>query len=97
MATMNVSLPGKLKEWVEERAAGGTYANASDYVRDLIRNDQRRENALRELRGEIQKGIDSGISPLTQDEVFERAHRAVDAAAKRRAGGAKKRVLANNG
>ena len=45
MATMNVSLPDPMKDWVEAQAATGRYSNASDYVRDLIRRDQeRREN-----------------------------------------------------
>jgi len=40
MATMNVSLPDAMKAWVERQPEGGRYANASDYVRDLIRRDQ---------------------------------------------------------
>lgn len=40
MATMNVSLPGPMKNWVENQVQGGKYANASEYVRDLIRRDQ---------------------------------------------------------
>jgi antitoxin ParD1/3/4 len=46
MATMNVSLPERLKDWVEDRVKSGRYANASDYVRDLIRRDQERREAL---------------------------------------------------
>ena len=42
MATMNVSLPDPMKDWVEAQAGTGRYANASDYVRDLIRRDQDR-------------------------------------------------------
>lgn len=42
MATMNVSLPDPMKDWVEAQAASGRYSNASDYVRDLIRRDQER-------------------------------------------------------
>lgn len=42
MATMNVSLPGPMKDWVEAQARTGRYSNASDYVRDLIRRDQER-------------------------------------------------------
>ena len=42
MATMNVSLPDPMKEWVEAQAQGGRYSNVSDYVRDLIRRDQER-------------------------------------------------------
>jgi antitoxin ParD1/3/4 len=38
--TMNVSLPETMRAWVENRVKAGSYANASDYVRDLIRHDQ---------------------------------------------------------
>lgn len=41
MAQMNISIPDKLKAWVEQRVADGTYASISDYVRDLLRADQR--------------------------------------------------------
>lgn len=40
MATMNISLPDPMKAWVEAQTQSGRYANASDYVRDLIRKDQ---------------------------------------------------------
>ncbi len=43
MATMNVSLPDQMKQWVEERAASGRYSNSSDVLRDLIRQEQDRE------------------------------------------------------
>ena len=53
MATMNVSLPDLMKEWVEEQIKTGHYSNASDYVRDLIRRDQeyhdRRETLVKAL------------------------------------------------
>ena len=42
MATMNISLPDQMKEWVEAQSGSGRYSNASDYVRDLIRRDQER-------------------------------------------------------
>ncbi len=60
MATMNISLPDQMKEWVEAQVATGRYANVSDYMRDILRRDQERAEALAELRAEIQKGIDSG-------------------------------------
>ncbi len=46
MATMNVSLPDAMKEWVEAQARGGRYSNASDYVRDLVRRDQERSRVI---------------------------------------------------
>ncbi|GGB24896.1 hypothetical protein GCM10011380_13070 [Sphingomonas metalli] len=40
MATMNISLPDLMRDYVESRIDSGHYASASDYVRDLIRRDQ---------------------------------------------------------
>ena len=60
MATMNVSLPEPMKAWVEHQAASGHYGNASDYVRDLIRKDQARKEAIAALQAAITKGVESG-------------------------------------
>ncbi len=57
---MNVSLPDPMKSWVESRAKGGRYSNASDYVRALIRKDQERQQAIGELQGLIDEGLQSG-------------------------------------
>jgi hypothetical protein len=32
MATMNISLPDQMKEWVDTQVANGRYANASDAI-----------------------------------------------------------------
>ncbi|HEY6434263.1 MAG TPA: type II toxin-antitoxin system ParD family antitoxin [Acetobacteraceae bacterium] len=37
MATMTVSLPDPMKDWIEAQIGRGEYASASDYVRDLVR------------------------------------------------------------
>ena len=60
MATMNVSLPDPMKEWVERQAEQGRYGNVSDYVRDLIRKDQERQAALGLLQAAITEGVESG-------------------------------------
>lgn len=60
MATMNVSLPDPMKEWVEAQAATGRYANASDYVRDLIRKDQERAAKIASMQNLIDEGLASG-------------------------------------
>ncbi len=46
MTSLNVSLPGLMREWIDRQVKGGQYANASDYIRDLIRHDQRRLDSL---------------------------------------------------
>ena len=69
MATMNVSLPDPMKDWVEAQAQTGRYSNASDYVRDLIRRDQERSGKLAELQALVTQGIESGISTRTKDDI----------------------------
>lgn len=39
---MNVSLPESLKTYIDERLEGDGYGTASEYVRELIRADQKR-------------------------------------------------------
>ncbi len=60
MATMNVSLPDPMKQWVESRMENGRFSNASDYVRHLIRRDQEREQARVMLQRAIDEGVASG-------------------------------------
>jgi len=62
MATMNVSLPDPMKDWVESQAKSGRYSNASDYVRDLIRRDQERTAQIAHLQRLIDEGLESGIA-----------------------------------
>jgi len=80
MATMNVSLPDSMKEWVEAQAQTGRYSNASDYVRDLIRRDQERVSKLAELQRLITEGLESGISDRSIGDVLEAARKQVEAA-----------------
>ncbi|MGZ8408156.1 MAG: type II toxin-antitoxin system ParD family antitoxin [Caulobacteraceae bacterium] len=81
MATMNISLPDPMKEWVEAQARTGRYSNASDYVRALIRRDQERAQALSELQRLITEGIESGVSNRSMDEVLELAREKASRAA----------------
>lgn len=49
--TMNISLPETMKTFVEERLENNGYGSVSEYVRDLIREDQkkREEEKLEKL------------------------------------------------
>ena len=76
MATMNVSLPEQMKAWVEQQSATGKYSNSSDYVRDLIRRDQERAQALAELQQVVDEAIASGPPRPFDPEAFLRRKRA---------------------
>jgi antitoxin ParD1/3/4 len=73
MATMNISLPDPMKDWVEAQARTGRYSNASDYVRDLIRRDQERADRLAEFQKLLSEGLESGVSDRTIDDVLKAA------------------------
>ncbi|NKB75786.1 MAG: type II toxin-antitoxin system ParD family antitoxin [Gammaproteobacteria bacterium] len=60
MATMNISLPSPMRDWVKTQTQNGQYANSSDYVRDLIRKDQQRAEKLESLQQAITQGLQSG-------------------------------------
>lgn len=70
MATMTVELPETMKGWIEEQVDEGGYASASEYLADLIRQDQ---EWLEELRRIADDGLASGISTKTVDEIFDGA------------------------
>ena len=62
MASMNVSLPEPMREWVQERIDSGSYASVGDYVRDLIRKDQAAAHQRTALVDALIDGERSGIS-----------------------------------
>lgn len=73
MATMNISLPGPMKEWVEAQSKTGRYSNASDYVRDLIRKDQERGEKIAAMQRLVDEGLQSGIGDRSQEALFAEA------------------------
>lgn len=62
MTTINISLPVSLKDWVESRVENGSYLDESDYLRDLIRQDQIEFRDREALVGALVAGENSGTS-----------------------------------
>ncbi len=59
MQTMNISLPEQLKDFVDDQVGSGRYSSVSEYVRDLIRDDEKRK-AQEKLEAMLLEGIQSG-------------------------------------
>lgn len=89
MTTMNISLPESLRTFVEQRAATG-FGSASEYIRTLLREDQKR-SAQEHLEHLLLEGINSGpAEPWTVDDWTElRQHIRATAAKKLGARGTK--------
>lgn len=55
MTELTISVPPALKQWIDERIAQGLYADTDDFVRTLLRRDQKQaiedDAWLRAMRG----------------------------------------------
>jgi len=68
MQGMNISIPDPLKEFVDQQIASGRYSSVSEYVRELIREDEKRR-AQQKLETLLLEGVHSGKStPLTKQD-----------------------------
>lgn len=83
-ATMNISLTEPLKRFVDEQVREGGFSSTSDYMRDLIRRQQRfaAEDKLRNL---IAEGLASGPGEPLTPEFFTDLRKQVRARARARA------------
>jgi antitoxin ParD1/3/4 len=79
--TMSFALPESMRDYIDARVSDGRYGNTSEYLRELIRRDQR-EQAAQRLRDLIADGLASGEGrEVTDDVIAELRERALDAQA----------------
>ncbi len=72
---MNISLPDPMKQYVEEQVNSGGYSSASEYVRELVRADQKRrdKDQLEQLLiNSLNSGEPIEITPEMLDDVRRR-------------------------
>lgn len=57
MKSLNISLPGEMKRYVEGQVASGDYGTPSEFIRDLIRKDKLAR--VREIEASLLSALDS--------------------------------------
>ena len=72
MMRKTITIPGAMEDWVKAQIKSGRYGNDSEYFRDLIRRDQERRLAERDLKALIDEGLSSGISEHSVPEIMNR-------------------------
>ncbi|MCC4598158.1 type II toxin-antitoxin system ParD family antitoxin [Xanthomonas campestris pv. phormiicola] len=78
MATMNISLPDELKQFVDQQVAKHAYGSSSEYLRELIR----KQRDVETLRGLLLDGANSGPATAMESDFFDKMRkRARDRAA----------------
>jgi antitoxin ParD1/3/4 len=70
MTSMNITLPEPMRRFVEEQVASGDYGTASEYVRALIREDQKRRTQER-LEALLIEGLDNGEAVEATPEFWQ--------------------------
>ncbi|NBV86704.1 MAG: type II toxin-antitoxin system ParD family antitoxin [Verrucomicrobia bacterium] len=76
---VNVRFAGELQRFIQNRVGvSGTYASASEYIRDLVRRDYEQEEARKAiwLRQELKPGLeakDSKFAELNADNLISEA------------------------
>lgn len=70
MQTMNISLPDPLKQFVDHQVAEGRYSSVSEYIRDLIRDDEKRKATAR-LEALLLEGLETEESEWTPQDLAD--------------------------
>jgi antitoxin ParD1/3/4 len=83
LQTMNISLPDPMKQYVEEQVSAGGYSSASEYVRELVRTDQKRK-AKDELENILLESLQSGDAVDITPRMWEELRRKIRTRAKAR-------------
>jgi antitoxin ParD1/3/4 len=72
VATLNISIPDSMREWIDAQVEAGGYANASDYIRDLVRHNQRERESIQLA---LIEGERSGVSERSVGDIARQAKR----------------------
>ncbi|MDR6817104.1 antitoxin ParD1/3/4 [Neorhizobium sp. 2083] len=80
MADITVSLPDATKDWIEDQVRSGRFANAGEFVSELVMRErihQGEELSLDEMRQLVTASRESGTSPRSVEEIFAEAEKVV--------------------
>ncbi len=70
MTSLNISLPGPLKEYVEGQVASGDWGTPSEYIRELIRQDK--ERRLHSLERDLVAAATGPMIELAVSDIREK-------------------------
>ena len=79
--TLHISLPETLKQYVKERVTEEHFSNPSDYIRVLIRDDQKRREE-KKLEQMLLEGLASGSRTIDPQDWQELKSKILDAVKK---------------
>jgi antitoxin ParD1/3/4 len=70
MQRKTITITNQMENWVKSQVETGKYGNDSEYFRDLVRRDQNRLNAEKQLNQLFDEAEASGFSEQTAAETW---------------------------
>jgi antitoxin ParD1/3/4 len=73
MATIRktVTFTEQQDHWIKAQIEAGEFTNDSEYLRNLVRQDQAQNNDFISLKIKLQQGLDSGVSSKSLPEIMK--------------------------
>ena len=78
MIRKTITIPETMASFINMRLKSGLYANDSEYFRDLVRADQRRqreEDQREAFQAMIEQSIESGFTQEALEDIFNEARK----------------------
>ncbi|WP_121667458.1 type II toxin-antitoxin system ParD family antitoxin [Mesonia aquimarina] len=67
----SITFTEQQEKWIKSQIEEGHFTNDSEYIRDLVRQDQRRNDKLAKLKLAIDEGFESGVSSQSVTDIME--------------------------
>ena len=77
MKSINISLPESMRTYIDQQISLHGYGTASEYIRDLIRNDQK-QKAKEHLETLLLQGLESGEATVMTEQDWRDIRKTVE-------------------
>lgn len=73
MHRKTITVTEQQDNWIKQQIESGQYGNDSEYIRHLLREDQRRQQAEQQLMSLMEQALASGVSDKTLQQIWSEA------------------------
>lgn len=73
MHRKTITVTEQQDNWIKQQIESGQYGNDSEYIRHLLREDQRRQQAEQQLMSVMEQALASGVSDKTLRQIWSEA------------------------
>jgi antitoxin ParD1/3/4 len=66
----SITFTGQQEKWIKRQIKEGHFTNDSEYIRNLVREDQKRNDKLAKLKFAIDEGLESGVGQKSVTDIM---------------------------